>query len=237
MADKPENLLTHIIALRKVIINSCFAVFIAMVIAFIFIDQITEFISYPLLNAITSFKRSPNLIYTSITELFSLQLKLSFYTSIAVCFPYIIYQFWKFIKPGLKKNEIKVSKKFIFLTSGFFFTGMFFAFYIVIPNVFKVFLNIDTPFVFLPRISENISFIVVLMISFGLSFQLPIFIYVLNKLRILRISTLRKLWREVILVIIVLSAILTPPDAVSMALLALPLIILYLLSLLFCRFL
>jgi len=237
MADKPENLLTHIIALRKVIINSCFAVFAAMVVAFIFIDKITEFISYPLLNTITSFKRSPNLIYTSITELFSLQLKLSFYTSIAVCFPYIIYQFWKFIKPGLKKNEIEISKKFIFLTSGFFFTGMFFAFYIVIPNVFKAFLNIDTPFEFLPRISENISFIVVLMISFGLSFQLPIFIYVLNKLRILRISTLRKLWREVILVIIVLSAILTPPDAVSMALLALPLIILYLLSLLFCRFL
>lgn len=237
MADKPENLFTHIIALRKVIVNSCFAILITMIVTFIFIDQITEFLSYPLLSAIAKFGKSQNLIYTSVSELFSLQLKLSLYTALAICFPYILYEFWKFIKPGLKEKEIAISKKLILLTSGFFFIGMSFAFYIVIPNVFKIFLNTDSTFEFLPRISENISFIIVLMISFGLSFQLPILIYVLDRLRIFSIKTLEKLWREIILAIIVLSALITPPDAVSMALLAVPLIILYFLSLLFCRFL
>lgn len=113
MADKPENLLTHIIALRKVIVNSCFAILIVMIVAFIFIDQITEFLSYPLLNAIAKFGKSQNLVYTSVTELFSLQLKLSFYAALAICFPYILYEFWKFIKPGLKEKEVAISKKFI----------------------------------------------------------------------------------------------------------------------------
>lgn len=237
MEDKPENLLSHIIALRKVIVNSCFAVLIAMIFVFIFIDQITEFISYPLIYAINNYGKSQNLIYTSVSELFSLQLKLSFYTSLAICFPYILYEFWKFIKPGLKEKEIKISKKFILLASGFFFIGVLFAFYIVIPNIFRIFLSNDSNFEFLPRISENISFIIVLMLSFGISFQLPILIYILDKLRILRITTLRKLWREIILVIVVLSALITPPDAMSMLLLAGPLIILYFLSLIFCRFL
>lgn len=237
MDDKPENLLSHIIALRKVLVNSCFAIFIAMILAFIFIDQITEFVAAPLLKALAAYNKSSNLIYTSITELFSLQLKLSFYTSLAVCFPYILYQFWTFIKPGLKQKEIDISKKFILLATGFFFAGMTFAFYIVIPNIFKVFLTNVTNVDFLPRISENISFIIVLMISFGISFQLPILIYILDRLKILRISTLRKLWREIILAIVVLSALITPPDPMSMAFLAAPLIILYFLSLVFCSFL
>lgn len=237
MTDKPENVLTHIIALRKVVLNSCFAVFIVMIVTFLFNDEILKFISSPLSDVLSKYGNSQNLIYTSITEIFSLQLKLSFYSAFAICFPYILNQIWEFIKPGLKKNEIDVTKKFTLLASIFFFSGVIFAFYVVIPNIFKLFLNYDSTLTFFPKISENISFIIVLMISFGLSFQLPILIYVLDKVKILRLSTLSKLWREVILGIVIISALITPPDAISMALLAVPLILLYFLSLFFCRFL
>lgn len=237
MSDEPKTILRHIIELREVLLRSSIAILIMMIISFLFIDEIFDFVSLPLMKAIDLSGKDCKLIYTSVSEIFSTHLKLSFYTGLSVCFPYISFQIWKFIKPGLRENEAGISRKFLFISIGLFIMGGIFAFCFVIPSVFSVFINTQTSAEFMPRISENVSFIMILIFSFGLSFQLPIVIYCLDRFGILRLSTIRKLWREVILAIVVLSAIITPPDAVSMAFLATPLIVLYFLSLVFCRLL
>ncbi len=237
MNDEPKTILRHIIDLREVLVKSSFAILICMIISFLFIDEIFDFISLPLIKIINKSGKDCKIIYTSVSEIFSTHLKLSFYTALSVCFPYITFQIWKFIKPGLRDSEAKFSKKFLFISAGLFIIGGTFAFCLVIPSVFSVLINTQTSAQFMPKISENVSFIIVMMISFGMSFQLPIIIYCLNKFKILRLSTIQKLWREVILAIVVLSAIITPPDAISMAFLATPLIALYFLSLVICRLL
>lgn len=233
--DEPKNLLRHILELRETLVKSAFAILIGMVISFLFIDEILEFISTPLVKILKESGKNYKMIYTSITEIFSTHLKISFYSALSITFPYVLFQFWKFIKPGLRGKEIYLSKKLFVCSLLLFLFGGLFAFYIVIPNIFYIFIN--NPLMsaeFLPKLSENISFITILVLSFGISFQLPILIYSLDKFKILRVTTIAQLWREVILAIVILSAIITPPDAMSMVFLALPLILLYFLSILFC---
>jgi sec-independent protein translocase protein TatC len=124
----------------------------------------------------------------------------------------------------------------MFITVALFMAGAAFAFYVVIPYIFELFIESNARYAeFLPKIGDNISFIVIVMFSFGLSFQTPLLIIALDRLKILRVQTIQKLWREVILAIIVISAIITPPDAFSMFFLAAPLIALFGISILICR--
>jgi sec-independent protein translocase protein TatC len=129
-----------------------------------------------------------------------------------------------------------VVSKTIFTALVLFAAGVVFAFYIVIPNIFAMFIasNADVA-EFLPRIGENVSFIILLMFVFGLSFQIPLLVVVLDKLSIIKVGTIAKLWREVILAIVVLAAIVTPPDAFSMFFLAAPLIVLFIASIVVCK--
>jgi sec-independent protein translocase protein TatC len=207
-----------------------------MVLCYLTIDSIFDFITKPLTEILKSSGQSGKLIYTSISEIFSTHLRIAFYSSLTLCFPYIILQFWKFVRPALADHENKVIIRIIFAASILFVAGSAFAFYIVIPHLFAMFIEHNSNFAnFLPRIGENVSFIILLVFVFGLSFQMPLLILALDRLKILRVSTMKKLWREVILVIVVLSAIVTPPDAFSMFFLATPLILLFIISILICR--
>jgi sec-independent protein translocase protein TatC len=208
-----------------------------MVLCYLVIDSIFDFVASPLTEILKSIDGQPSkLVYTSISEIFSTHLRIAFYSSLTLCFPYIILQFWKFIRPALSENENKIIIRIIFAASILFIIGAAFAFYIVIPNLFTMFIKHNSNYAdFLPKIGENMSFIILLMFVFGLSFQMPLLILALDRLKILRVSTMKKLWREVILAIVILSAIVTPPDAFSMFFLATPLILLFIISVLICR--
>lgn len=227
--DRPKSLFEHIIDLREVFVKSAFAILIGMTLSYIFIDEIFKFLSHPL--------KDQKLIYTSVSEIFSTHLRIAFYSALVICFPYIMWQIWRFIRPGLFENETKTAIRIMFISPILFAIGASFAFFIVVPNIFEMFIMANQNIAeFMPKTSENISFIILLMLSFGLSFQMPLVVFFLDRLNILKVQTLQKLWREVILAIVIISAIITPPDAFSMAFLAVPLIFLYIISLFFCKF-
>jgi sec-independent protein translocase protein TatC len=233
MNDEPKPIMAHILALRNVLVRSLFAIIIVMAICGSFAEEIFKFISRPLLIALDSLNYKTDLIYTSVTELFSMYLKLTFYTSLFVCFPYILWQIWKFMGPALLKNESKIALKIMIISPILFIIGATFAFYILIPIIISTLISHNSNFAnFVPKVNENISFILTTMLSFGISFQLPLIIFILDKFQILRIATVKKLWREVIITIVLISALLTPPDALSMIFLAAPLICVYLISIL-----
>lgn len=236
MNDEPKSLLSHIIALRSVLINSFFAIVIVMAVCFQFVDQILDFILTPLAIALKNGGFVKNYIYTSISEMFSLHLRISFYSSVFLCFPYIAYQIWSFLKPALTEKEFKIASKIFVLSPVMFLIGVCLAFYFVIPNIISALINeAKQTAEFLPKLSENVSFIMRFLLLFGLGFEMPLVILFLDRLNILKIQTIKKLWREVVILIVTVSAIITPPDAFSMISLMVPLILLYVLSIVFCK--
>ena len=237
MKDSSKTLLQHIIELRSVLINSGLFIIISMVVCYLFIDEIYGFIIQPLLVALKLADIKNKIIYTSITEVFTTHFRLAFYSSLFISFPYILNQVWKFIKSGLLENEFKIIRRLVIVVPLLFIIGSVTAFYVIIPEVFLALIQASSSAEFLPKMSENVSFIIIMMLSFGISFQMPVIIFLLDKLNILKAKTLQKLWREVILTIIVISAIITPPDAFSMMFLAVPLMILFFVSVVFCKFL
>jgi sec-independent protein translocase protein TatC len=236
MNDNPKTVFRHIIELRAIVLNSAFAVMVAMILCFFTIEPIFNFLASPLVEVLKSTGKNGKLVYTSVAEIFSTNLRVAFYSALTLCFPYIAFQFWKFISPALSENEIKVISKAIFAALVLFIAGIMFAFYIVIPHIFTMFIISNSNFAeFLPKIGENVSFIILLMLIFGLSFQLPLLVIVLDKFQIIKLDTVTKLWREIILAIVVLAAIVTPPDVFSMFFLAAPLIALFVFSIIVCK--
>ncbi|MDR1476453.1 MAG: twin-arginine translocase subunit TatC [Holosporales bacterium] len=237
MNDRPKSVFEHLVELRPCIVNSAYSILISMIVCYVGIDSIFDFITYPLTVILKTMGKTDKLVYTSVSEIFSTHLRIAFYSSLTLCFPYISFEFWKFLKPALSKDEIKKIMRTVFAASILFVIGAAFAYYIAIPNIFMLFMKNNLPIAnFLPKIGENVSFIVLLMFVFGLSFQMPLLILSLDRLKILRVSTIQKLWREVILVIVIVAAIVTPPDAFSMFFLAAPLILLFIISILVCKF-
>jgi sec-independent protein translocase protein TatC len=222
--EKPKTLLEHILDLRNVLLNSCFYILCGMLLCFVFSSTIFEILIKPLTDSTNS-----KIIYTSITEPISVDLKIAFYSSLILSSPFIIKKFWWFIKPGLLLREKRVIKKYFLISSTLFVSGLVFSYYLIIPSIIKSLaqLSFAKNIVFYPKISENISFILMLLLSFGISFQLPIIMIILDKLKLIPMQKQKNIWREYITCVFIISAIITPPDILSMLFLAIPLVILY----------
>ena len=153
-------------------------------------------------------------------------------------FPFIIIEVWKFIKPALYSKEVKYSKFFIFFSSFFFFTGLIFAYYIIAPLSLQ-FLGSYQVSDSVPNTINLSSFMKTLCsicICVGVIFELPILIYFLNKFNLVSIQTFKKYRKHIIVVILILSAIITPPDLISQILVTLPVLLLYEFSLIAVKF-
>ncbi len=224
--DTPKTLVEHILELRTVLLNSVLYVFGGMVFAVLCSQQIFDFLMMPLRKIM---KQGSGIVYTSITEPIATELKVAFYTSILLSFPFIVRELWKFVRPGLKPIEISIVKKYCWLSVVLFLSGAVFAYYCVVPNVIEAIFHwsLSSMATFLPKMSENISFVLVLIMAFGFSFQIPIVMLVLDKLQVISFVQQKKVWREYIICIMIISAIITPPDVLSMLLLAFPLIFWY----------
>ncbi len=231
-----QPLLAHVLELRRRLIYALVAVVAASIAAYAFAPEIYAFLVKPLAQASGGEHR---LIYTALTEAFATYLKLAVWTGCFIAFPVIAAQVWMFIAPGLYKNERRAFLPFLVATPVFFLLGAAVAYYAVFPMAWTFFLSFEAPAAAgtLPiqmeaRVSEYLSLSMSVIFAFGLAFQLPVLLVLLARARILSAAKLSFFRRYAIVLIYLAAAVLTPPDIISMLSLALPMMLLYELSIL-----
>jgi sec-independent protein translocase protein TatC len=213
--------LEHLEELRWRIIKSILAVIVMAVIAFIYAEEIYRFITVPLGDV--------KLHYTDITGSFGAYMRIAIYAGIVGALPIILYQIWKFIAPGLYAKEKKVILLLVFISTLLFLTGASFCFYLVLPFAIKFLVGYGAgEMIPIITITSYISFTGMMLLAFGLSFELPIVGYFFGRIGLLSAKTLRRVRPYAIIIILIAAGVLTPtPDIFSQLLLAVPLYILY----------
>lgn len=229
-----EDLRPHLVELRKRLGLSVLSVFIAFIIAFTFHESILEWITAPLNAALASVaelsnKAADGMVTThQVGGAFFVALKVSFFAALLGALPYILYQIWLFIAPGLYSNEKKMILPFVIGGSVMFFVGVMFAYYVVTPFGFQFLITFGS-FLYTPliNIEDYVGFFTKIMMGFGIAFELPVFAYFLALLGLVTDKTLIDFFRYAVLIIFVVAALLTPPDVLTQLLMAAPLVLLY----------
>jgi sec-independent protein translocase protein TatC len=219
----------HLEELRWVIIRSLISIGVCAIPVGIYWKRVFElFALYPLSQSETV----PVIIYTAPAEGFLLSIRIALTGGFIVALPYIFWQIWSFVAPGLFKREKVVIKSVVFASTVCFLSGFVFCYYLL-PQVMNLLTSIATgliePFF---RIDEYLDFLLKMSIGFGVAFQLPVVAFVLTKLGLITHKHLLRYFRFIIVGIFILAAVLTPPDVLSQILLAMPLLVLYALSIL-----
>ena len=217
---------SHLEELRTRIIRIIIAAAIGFGGCWYFKEWLFQIITRPLARVLP-----PNsfMIYTSLPEAFFNYMKISFYASLFLTSPYILYQLWKFISPGLYKTEKKYMLPFVISSTILFICGILFGYYLALPPAFGFFVEFSSDFL-KPMLSlrEYLSFSLKLLLAFGLSFELPVVIFFLAKIGVVNSKMLSRNRRYAILIIFIAAAILTPsPDAITQIIMAVPLMGLY----------
>jgi len=228
-----DDLKPHIAELRKRLAYSIGALFVAFFVAFYFYEPILEWMTLPLKEVLPD---DSYMIATGVPEVFFTAVKVSLFSGFLLALPFILYQFWLFIAPGLYEHEKRYVWPFVFFASGMFFLGAAFAYYIVVPYGFAFLVNFAEQIVTVaPKINEYVGFFTKIMIGFGIAFELPVITLFLALLGLVDDHTLKSFFKYAIILIFVLAALLTPPDVVTQLLMAIPLIILYGVSILIAK--
>ncbi len=234
---------SHFIELRTRLLNSIIFIFIVFVISYIFAEQIYNFLVEPYAKAVKDDQNSRRLIFTALHETFITYIKVAFFSAIFIGSPVLLIQIYKFIAPGLYKNEKKAILPYLVSTPILFLLGGFLVYYLVMPLAIKFFLSFETlgskttlPIQLEAKVNEYLSLIMRLIFAFGISFQLPILLNLLARIGVVNSEYLKTRRRYVIVIIFALAAILTPPDPITQVGLAIPLLLLYELSIFTVRF-
>lgn len=232
--QQKQTFLEHLEELRKRLIISLIAVGIGFGISYIFSKQIFQFLTIPLRKSLPP---GATMIFTSLPEAFFTYLKVALLAGLFVASPVVLHQIWLFVAPALYSHEKRYVIPFVIVSSLLFVSGAAFGYLVVFPWGFKFFLSFATDYIEpAPKLKEYLSFCSVLLITFGLVFELPLFITLLTKLGVVDAETLSRKRRYVILVIFMVAAVLTPPDVVTQLMMAGPLLILYESSIWIARF-
>ena len=231
--DEKQPFLGHLEELRKRLIAAAIAVGIGFAISYAFSERLFEILIIPLKENLPEGDR---LIFTNLPEMFFTYLKTAFIAGILLVAPYIFYQLWMFVAPGLYQKEKKYVIPFVVFSSLLFVGGGLFGYFIVFPFGFKFFLGFANENVqALPSVKQYFSFAVKLLFAFGVVFELPVVIFFLAKMGLVTPDLLRKKRKYAILLTFVLAAILTPPDVITQCMMAGPLIILYEIGIIIAR--
>jgi len=216
--------LEHLEELRWRLVRSFVAIILGSAISYGYIDDILSILLYP--STVTN---KPIMIQSlQVQSMFLIKWFISFASGFILALPYLIYQFWKFVAPGLKVNEKRFALPFVFFAFSSFIVGVLFGYIVLIPFSLEFFSGIASPHVennF--SIQYYFSFLTWLMIGAGVIFQLPVVSLVLSAIGILTPAFMRHYRRHSIVTILILSSFITPPDPVSMLIMSLPLFILY----------
>ena len=229
-------LMDHLIELRQRLIRSLIAVAAVFFIAFVFADEIFNFLVIPYERAAFE-NQNLKLIYTAPQEYFFAQLRIALFTALFMAFPVIASQIYKFVAPGLYKNERQAFLPFLIATPILFVMGASLVFFIVFPLAMTFFLSMQqsssegiAAIELLPKVSEYLSLIMTLIFAFGLVFQMPVVISLLARAGLVSSEGLVTKRKYAVVLTFIAAAVLTPPDPISQIGLAVPTLLLYELS-------
>ncbi len=234
---------SHFVELRSRLIKSMLFILVVFIISYTFAEDIYNFLVEPYANAVKDDPYSRRLIFTALHETFITYLKVAFFSAIFLGSPVLLIQIYKFIAPGLYSNEKKAILPYLISTPILFLLGGMLVYYLVMPLAIKFFLSFETigsnstlPIQLEAKVNEYLSLIMRLIFAFGISFQLPILLNLLARIGVVNSDYLKKTRRYVIVIIFAVAAILTPPDPITQVGLAIPLLLLYELSIFTVKF-
>lgn len=222
----------HLEELRKRLIRSLLALGIGAALCYNWAEDIYRWLLRPLLSNLPGNSR---LIFTELTEAFLTYFKVALWGGFILACPVIFYQIWRFISPGLYRKERKVVLACVVWSTIGLLAGMAFGYFVAIPQVFSFFLGFGRSVIVpMPSMKESLSLILRLLLIFGVMFELPLVMFLLGRVGILTPELLRKGRKAAVLGVLLLAAVLTPPDVVSQLMIAVPLYVLFEAGILLC---
>ncbi len=247
MAESDEDegkmpILEHLVELRTRLMWSVGAFVVCFLVSYFFARPVFNFLIQPLAD-LWAGKEGKTMQFTGMAEMFFTEIKIAFFVGAFISFPVISNQLWMFVAPGLYKKEKRAFLPFLIATPVLFFLGGAFVYYFVLPVAWSFFAGfeqtaLEGPLAVeaVPKVDQYLSLVMRLIFAFGISFELPVILTLLTKIGFIGTVGMRKNRRYAILIAFVAAAILTPPDPVSQLALAIPIILLYEISILCARF-
>jgi len=225
MNSEKQPFLSHLEELRRRLIVCAIAIGAGFVISYFFSKQLFALLIHPLTKVLPA---ESSLIFTSLPEMFIAYLKVSLIAGVILAIPVVFYELWMFVAPALYQKEKRYVVPFVLFSSILFVAGSLFGYLIVFPYGFKFFLSFATEDIqALPSVKQYFSFAIRLLLAFGLVFEMPVAVLFLTKIGLINPESMKKYRKFAILGSFVLSAILTPPDVATQIMMAVPIIILY----------
>lgn len=220
-----QNIIAHLIELRKRLLHSVVALLLVFICLFPWASDLYALLAQPLLAKLP---QGGKMIATDVTTPFFVPMKVALMTAFLIALPYILFQVWSFIAPGLYTHEKRWVVPLVVVSMLLFISGMAFAYFAVFPMVFG-FITASAPegVTVMTDIDKYLSFVLSMFLAFGVTFQVPVAVVAMVKMGFVSVAKLREIRRYVIVGAFVLAAILTPPDVVSQFMLAIPLWVLY----------
>ncbi len=220
-----ESFIAHLIELRARLLKVAVALLLAFVCLFPWASDLYTLLAQPLLAKLP---KGGQMIATDVTTPFFVPLKVAMMAALLIALPYILYQIWRFVAPGLYAHEKRLVVPLIIASTLLFFCGMAFAYFVVFPVVFG-FITSSAPHgvAVMTDIDKYLSFVLGMFMAFGVTFQVPVAVVLLVRMGIVSVEKLREIRSYVIVGAFIVGAIFTPPDVVSQFMLAMPLWLLY----------
>jgi sec-independent protein translocase protein TatC len=232
--DQEQSFLSHLIELRQRLVRAALAVVIVFLALTPFMKQIFELLSEPMMMALPA---GTKLLATGVITPFLVPLKVTLFSAFLIALPYVLYQAWAFVAPGLYQHEKKLAAPVIVTSVLMFAVGVAYCYYVVFGVVFRFIAGFAPSTVNVaPDIEAYFSFVMTMFLAFGLAFEMPIAVVLLIRFGIASVEKLRQARPYVIVGAFIVAAIFTPPDVLSQLLLAVPLCLLYELGLQCGRF-
>ena len=220
-----ESFIVHLIELRTRLLHAIVALLVVFICLFPWASKLYAILAQPLLAKLP---KGGQMIATEVTTPFFVPLKVALMTSLLIALPYILYQLWRFVAPGLYAHEKRMVVPLIAASTILFYCGMAFAYFAVFPIVFG-FITASAPqgVAVMTDIDKYLSFVLTMFVAFGVTFQVPVAVVVLVRMGVVSTAKLREIRPYMIVGAFIVGAIFTPPDVVSQFMLAMPLWLLY----------
>ena len=226
-AEGPEQtFVSHLVELRDRLIRASIAVIVVFLGLVYWATDIFRLLARPLMM---NLPKDGKLIVTDVTGSFFVPMKVTMLVGFVIALPYVLYQIWAFVAPGLYQSEKKLVAPLVGTSYTLFLCGMAFAYFVVFPTIFRVMAHYNAPLgaAMNTDVDNYLSFVLTMFLAFGVTFEVPIFVILLVRMGVVTVSKLKESRPYVVVGAFVVSAVVTPPDVFSQLILALPLIVLY----------